>query len=84
LRIDWHRLRIDWLGDVGGRSLISYLDGVEQEMGIDTRICTTTSHSFQDSNQRLHRAGVLLTSRNHGIDLFSVVPPDNADAIRTD
>jgi len=51
-------------------------------MGIDTGTLYYDFPLFQDSNERLHRAGVLLASRSHGIDLFSIVPPNNADTIR--
>jgi hypothetical protein len=69
-------------GDLGARSLISFLDGVEHDMGIDTGTLYYDFPLFRDSNERLHRAGVLLASRSHGIDLFSIVTPNNPEAVR--
>lgn len=67
--------------DAGARSLISYLDNAQNDMAIDTGTVYYDFPLFQDSNERLHRAGVLLASRSHGIELFSLVSSNSAPVV---
>ncbi len=68
-------------GDTRARSLISYLDESENELNLDTATVYYDFPIFQDSNERLHRAGVLLASRSHGIELFSTFSPSDTARI---
>ncbi len=67
--------------DMRSRSLISYLDEIQNESNIEAGTVYYDFPVFQDSNERLHRAGILLASRSHGIELFSTISPTDLAAV---
>jgi superfamily I DNA and RNA helicase len=67
--------------DTRARDPITYLDDSENSLNIDTGTVYYDFPLFQDANERLHRAGVLLASRSHGVVLFAAIAPEDSAAL---